>query len=316
MIKALSFLVSTGFCWVAVGAVVGLIGRKGFNILYYQVMSGVFGLCAGLAIYVFSPASVIPPAGLPTSTWAGVVAGGLANGLFNYLMIQFMGVAMTRGPNAIVWATIQSGLIYPFLMGWLVFGVPMNAFRAVGIVLIIASIVLYAARGGAGNGAAEGGGKIPLRVWFVPSLLGMLCCGINQCGGNLPSYLEHGQDFPSVFRTLLSNAGSLAGCLGHVLLRGACGKWPPKPRKGELASLAVYTLGLMCVGYTSTVFLQFPGLDLLKNLGAGAMGYPIMVASCIIGFFPYGLFVLREKINPIQALGAVVGVAGIILGCL
>ena len=46
------------------------------------------------------------------------------------------------------------------------------------------------------------------------------------------------------------------------------------------------------------------------------MGFPIMVASCIAAFFPYGLFVLREKINPLQALGAAVGVAGIILGCL
>ena len=46
------------------------------------------------------------------------------------------------------------------------------------------------------------------------------------------------------------------------------------------------------------------------------MGYPVMVASCIVGFFPYGLLVLRERINPLQALGAAVGIAGIVLGCL
>ena len=40
------------------------------------------------------------------------------------------------------------------------------------------------------------------------------------------------------------------------------------------------------------------------------------IGALFIGFFPYGMLVLRERFNPIQLFGAVVGVAGIILGCL
>ncbi len=36
----------------------------------------------------------------------------------------------------------------------------------------------------------------------------------------------------------------------------------------------------------------------------------------IIGLFPYGILVLKEKLNVRQAIGALVGVTGIVLGCL
>lgn len=323
MLKALVFLVTTGFCWVAVGAVVGLIGRRGLNLLYYQIICSALSLVISLVIGLCSPSQLIPPEGISASTWFWVVAGSLANGVFNYLMIQFMGLAMKKGPNAVVWATIQSGLIYPFFMGWLVFHEKMSTCRIVGIVLIVASVILYAARGKADKAAATlrlgpspSPSPPPVIAWLVPSLLGMLCCGINQCGGNLPSYLERGQDFPSIFRTLLLNVGGLLGCLGGILWGGFRGRWPARPRKGELLRLTIYCVSVMSVSYTSNILFMFPGLDALKNLGRGPLGYPIMVCSCIIGFFPYGLFVLREKINPIQAIGAAVGVAGIILGCL
>lgn len=315
MLKALSFLVTTGISWVAVGAIVGLIGRKGLNLIFYQIISGLFSVAVSIAIAIASPEKVIPPQGVPVSTWIGVVCGGVSCGVFNYIMIQFMGIAMKKGPNSIVWATIQSGLIYPFLMGWLVFGEKMNAYRALGIVLIIASIVLYAARGkadGSNSDAGQSKEKVPVSAWFIPSVLGMLCCGTNQCGGNLPSFLERGQEFPGIFRSLLCSGASLICCICHIMINRS---WP-KPRPGEIRTIALYTIGLMCISYPVGVLLQYPGLDMLKNLGAGSMGYPIMVASCIIGFFPYGLLVLREKINPLQAIGAVVGVAGIILGCL
>lgn len=320
MLKALIFLVTTGFCWVAVGAVVGLIGRRGLNLLYYQIICSALSLVISLSIGFFFPDKLIPPEGISASTWFWVIAGSLANGVFNYLMIKFMGLAMKKGPNAVVWATIQSGLIYPFFMGWLVFHEKMSACRIAGIVLIVASVILYAARGKA-SGKSDAPSASPsetggVTAWLLPALLGMLCCGINQCGGNLPSYLERGQDFPSVFRALFLHVGGLLGCLGGILWGGFRGKWPDKPRKGELLRLTIYCASVLSVSYTANILFMFPGLDALKNLGRGPLGYPIMVCSCIIGFFPYGLFVLREKINPIQAVGAVVGIAGIILGCL
>ena len=76
-----------------------------------------------------------------------------------------------------------------------------------------------------------------------------------------------------------------------------------------------YAAVLGTVSFLTGKYLAFPGLDRLERLGAGSMGYPVMVASCIIGFFPYGLLVLRERIDLRQTIGAILGLAGILLGC-
>lgn len=317
MTKAILLLVSTGVSWVVVGAVVGLIGRRGLNLIHYQVIGGVLRILVSLTIGLFTSAHLLPPAGIAPSVWAGVIVGCLFFGLLNYVMIQFMGMAMQKGPNAIVWAIIQSGFIYPFLMGWLVFHEPMSVGRVAGILLIIASVALYAAREGAGGDAGKSAReKAPVRVWIVPALLGMLFCGLNQCGGSIPSHLPRGSEFPTIFRDLITSTGGLVGCCCGLLHLGMHGALPPLPSRREFAQLLYCSAGVLCVNYTAAVVLQYRGLDLLKQYDRLSLGFPITVASCIVAFFPYGILVLREKINPVQALGAIVGVAGIVLCCL
>ncbi|MGI5868353.1 MAG: hypothetical protein ACOX9C_02765 [Kiritimatiellia bacterium] len=320
MFTALLFLISTGLSWIVVGAAVGLIGRRGLNLLYYQILYAFCGIIMSVALAVYDPSKLIPPAGISTSTWCWTLIGSFSNGFFNYLMIRLMGTAMKRGPNAIVWATIQSGFIYPFLMGWLIFGVPMNACRITGIILIVTSIFLYAARGKARSAQNVTGAQQratdssePVAAWLIPSLLGMLCCGINQCGANLASYLPRGQEFPSAFRNLVSIFGALVGCSLGLAWQHIEGTRLRRPTWRDLRTTAIFAAAVMSVSFTSNVFLMYPGLDILESLGRGPMGYPIMVCSCVIGFFPYGIFVLKERINPIQALGVVVGIVGIVL---
>ena len=86
------------------------------------------------------------------------------------------------------------------------------------------------------------------------------------------------------------------------------------PRMHECS--AVYAAVLGAISFLTSRYLAFPGLDRLEHLGAGSMGYPVMVASCIIGFFPYGLLALHERIDLRQAVGAVLGITGILLGCI
>ncbi len=323
MTKAILMLVATGSSWVVVGAVVGMISRRGLNLLHYQIIGGVARIALSLAIGAFTSAKLLPPAGISPKIWAGVLAGCIAFGLFNYFMVQLMGVAMLRGPNAIVWAIIQSGFIYPFLMGWIVFHEPMSAGRVIGILMIIASIFLYAARGKA-NAAKGPAGPVdaartertPVRAWLMPALLGMLFCGLNQCGGSIPSHLPRGDEFPAIFRDIVTCAGGLVGCACGLASLGFRGQMPPLPTRREFALLTGFALGVISINYTAAVVLQFPALDLLKTYDRLSMGFPVTVAACIAAFFPYGLIVLHEKLNPIQALGAAVGIAGIVIGCL
>ena len=328
MTLALLLLVATGLSWVSVGAAVGHVERRGWSLVRYQILLCLVCVALGLVGWAAAPDAFVPRAGCPVQTSVLVIAGILSSGVFNYLMILAMGSAMKHGPNAIVWAIVQSGLIYPFLMGWLVFDVPMGLRRLCGIALIVASVFLYASRRAEASARDDSQAKAPgasgagadepstLRQWLPAALLGMLCCGINQCGANLPSYLEGGQEFSGTFRTFALYFGILVSALVHLGIQRLRGTRLAPAAPGEMRGLAAWTIGVGAVSFLTSRYLAFPGLDTLKRLGAGSMGYPVMVASCIIGFFPYGLFVLRETINVRQAVGAVLGLAGILIGCL
>lgn len=317
MLYSVILLVLEGCSWIVVGAFVGLIGRRNIDLSLFQTVNSAFALIVTAALALFNPEGVIPPAGIPARTWVLVVTGVTAFGLFNYVMIEFMGRAMSRGPNSVVWAIIQSGLIFPFLMGTFVFGEPMGVFRAVGIVLILASVVMYSiGKNGAEPSASKQSGSFI--SWFVPALLGMLCCGINQCAASLPSFVERGNEFPAAFRTFFCYIGILipGGIVSMRRALAARASGAVYVTRGQMRMILIIASAEFIVGYLGSVFLQFPGLDGMKACGRGAMGYPIMVASCIAGFFPYGVLFLHEKVSPIQAVGAVVGIAGILLGCL
>ena len=314
MFIALLLLICQGLSWVPVGAVVGHIERRGYNLALYQIFSCAACVAAGLIGWATSQEAFFPRGGCPPQTMVLVITAMLVCDLFNYLMYLFMGKAMKRGPNAIVWAIIQSGLIYPFLMGWLVFHVPAGPRRLCGIAMIVASIFFYASRGGASK---DGGGAsgVPLRAWLPAALLGMLCCGINQCCSNLPSYLEGGTAFSGAFRTSVTHLALLLSGVAHLVIRRVRGCKSLLPPSGQIRTLAVYAVVMGIIAFLTGTYLAYPGLDRLQRLGVGSMGYPVMVASCIIGFFPYGLLVLRERIDLRQTIGAILGLAGILIGC-
>ena len=169
MTKAVLLLFASGLSWVSVGAAVGFVERCGYDLVLYQILLCAVCVALGLAGWLAAPGAFFPEGGAPALTWALVIVALLLCGVFNYLMNVMMGKAMKRGPNAVVWAIIQSGLVYPFLMGSLVFGVPMGPRRLCGIALIVASVFLYAAREKPGGDGPSGGPSAP-GPWtdFIP----------------------------------------------------------------------------------------------------------------------------------------------------
>ncbi len=314
MFTALLLLIAHGLSWVPIGAVVGHIERRGYSLVFYQIFSCAVCVASGLIGWTTSQEVFFPRSGCPSRTMVLVVSALVVCGVFDYLMFVFMGRAMKRGPNAIVWAIIQSGLIYPFLMGWLIFHVPAGPRRLCGIAMIVASIFFYASRGGASK-QRDGASGMSLRAWLPAALFGMLCCGINQCCANLPSYLEGGKDFSGAFRTSVTHLALLLAGVAHLAIKHVRGDKSLLPPSGQIRTLAVYAVVMGIIAFLTGKYLAYPGLDKLQRLGVGSMGYPVMVASCIIGFFPYGLLVLRERIDLRQTIGAILGLAGILLGC-
>ena len=106
MTKAILLLFATGLSWVSVGAAVGHVERRGYNLVRYQILLCIVCVVFGLAGWAAAPTAFLPQDGAPALTWTLVIAATLLCGVFNYLMNMMMGRAMKSGPNAIVWAII------------------------------------------------------------------------------------------------------------------------------------------------------------------------------------------------------------------
>lgn len=313
--RGIVYLVATGASWIAVGAAVKAIGRRGLSLALYQSVSACMSFAVAGAMAAADPASATLPKGVGTGVWTGVVIGSFAYGLLNCAMLHYMGKAMQRGSSAIVWSIVQSGFIYPFLMAWVVFREPVGAGKVAGMALILASVAIYGrgAAGGRQPSADAPGCGAPARSYLAPALLGMLFCGLNQCGGSLPSHLPRGNEFPPVFRTVLCSAGILCGNIPLLVREAKSGAGAFRRGLGAILCLAILC---QIISFAANVFLLFPGLDLLEGRGMLSIGFPVAVASSIVFFFIYSALVLRERITPLQAAGGAIGIAGIAACCL
>ena len=77
----------------------------------------------------------------------------------------------------------------------------------------------------------------------------------------------------------------------------------------------IYCFVLEGFSILSSIFLLYPGMNLLANAGVGAIAFPLMVASCIIGFEFYAVVILKERRNLPQILALIMMLLGIIALC-
>jgi len=142
----------------------------------------------------------------------------------------------------------------------------------------------------------------------------MLLCGLNQCCANLPSYLNNGESVGSVYRACLSQVGMLCGWLIGAAATRTLSR--PEFRPGEFRKILFFAISLNAVGLTANYLLFYNALDFLAKAGAGSLGYPLVVSSCVVGFFLYSAIFLREKGGFFQKSGCILGIAGIVIICL
>lgn len=303
----LLFLMLTGCCWVAVGVVISRAARDRLDMGLIQLCTaaGLFALSLSMLLvsHLFFPGE---PVSLRTKLI--VAACHLCQGLLNFLMIELMARAMRKGPNGIIWSIVQSGLVFPFAMGVLCLGVPLSPTRGVGIIAITASMFLYGSRRQQTRGAACSG----FWQWFAPALAAMFLCGGNQCLGNIASYLPEGPALGSPYRVLFIQTGTFTAWLAANRARGALSLLP-RLRAQPRGTFLWCVTGLWAASALSSCFFLYPGLDRVARAGVGAIGYPVAVCTCVIGFLLYSMIGLREKIEPLQKLGLVAGLAGIAL---
>ncbi len=293
MTLGIILLVLAGLGWVGIGAVISFCAARKINLALVQLGQTVLCLAAGLAIMLFQPAPECSQ-----TVHLTVFAALFLSGVGNFCAFELMNRAMRIGPNGVVWALAQSALVFPFLFGVVFYNVALTPARIFGVVFIIASIIFFGMA--KKSGSAETGRS---KKWLWLALGSFAAGGITQTAANFPSYIEGGLAVSSVARTTYLQMGALAGfALVWLINREKL------ERKGTLLPIIGLTVFYLAIFFG----LLFRGLNMLAEAGAGSIGYPVMIGSCVIGFFLYSIIFLKEKITPAGAIGFILCLAGVI----
>lgn len=275
LILGICLLLLTGLCWVGIAIVVNDAAEHNRDLDKIQFCTS--GLIAAIALIVL--VIQMPSAEKYQNQFLIFIPVFFA-GIANFAMLSLMKQGMRTGSPGAVWGIVQSGLICPFLMGILFFGVIPTAARIIGILLIVAGIVLFSRS----KPRRQDCGKL----WLLPTCGAFLVSGMAQCFANLPSYWTSFTMSP-ILRALLVQSGTVSAFVAVFLVR------EKKKPQSDFRSIIKPVLFLTAVQTLSLFFLFYRGLDLTARAGAGAIGYPIAQGSCIAFFIIYEMLRYRKK---------------------
>lgn len=294
-------MVLVGSSWCLTGFIMGDAPKKGVDPCLVQFFGFLLTIAASLLVLLGTDS--FPHCPLPVLL---LTCGALAlGGALNFFMLLIMSYAMQRGPNGIIWAIIQSALIFPFLGGVLFFHVAVTGERLLGLAALLAALGFFAC--GKDN-SRQGTG------WKLPAFLCLMICAVQQNLTTAPAYFEEAREVNSIVRTLASATGGLLAALLYLLFRSS----PAKTLVANLHKPALwkYVAGLQGFNLIFAYTLFYPGMNVMADHGLGGMCYPLMVGSCIISFTLLSATALKERLRPLQALGLALCLLGLVMLCL
>jgi drug/metabolite transporter (DMT)-like permease len=221
---------------------------------------------------------------------------GIPFGISMYLALRLYFVVARRAKLNISWLIIQFSLLVPFSLSILIYRETLEPQAILGVVLIFSSIVFFAlGRGSSGQDSA-----IPdARTWVLLALsslfsgMGMsvprIYIALNPVGGAFTLAFYQGLTL-----VILSGAGLLLS-------------WKKNPRKNTGGVLLI-ALSMGVTSVPSTAFITM-ALKFLR----GAVVYPLRSVINILCVFILSFLLFKERVRPLEAIGSVMAVAGIVL---
>lgn len=301
MVRGIIEMITVGLCWTSFGVVMGFAPKKKvdvgillfFSSLAAMAVCGTMGLLSGF------------PQNVPAVPY-GITFGSLfVCGALNYVQLDLMSRAMSRGPNGIIWSVIQCSFVFPFLTGVLFFQAKCSFLNALGAVLIVCALLIL----GLGKENKVNGS------WKLFAFLSLLSTGIAQILSNLPSYYPEANAISSIWRSACFALGLAAGTVGgsFLLLKGKL----MQEVRSNVGNFNMWIFVIVLQGFEilASIFLLYPGMNRLAEAGVGAIAYPLVVASGIVGFEAYTLIGLKEKRSFLQILAFFMTLCGIALLC-
>ena len=302
MLFALCILILVGIIWTTTGVVMGGVARKGVAVESMQCVSYLLGTVVCLLLLPLYPSIELK------GGWVLFALGMyFLVGVLNYFVNVTMTAAMKRGPNSLVWAILQAGMIVPFVVGICLHDVHAGPLRLIGMAVMLTALALISmdrseTSGGDGN------------AWLVLSFVTFLIVGVQQSVNTEPSYYpEIRSGIPILYRCLALCAGNFVATLPYAMRLAFKGEGARL--RDELSGrwLWFYAILLQTSILVEKLFLSYRGMDMMAKLGSGAISYPVMVISCIAFFTLYSIVFLHEKVTWRSACGLVLCTSGIVL---
>ena len=300
MLFAISALIFVGLTWTLAGIVVGSAAKHGLKTGFIQFCGAIISVLISLGVLCFMPRTGTSP-----QVFCVVMGVLVAAGAINFTMLEFMAAAMQRGQNGLIWSLIQSALVIPFVVGVIFFGSELNSVRGTGVFLIVLSIIILGTQ--KKNGPQEKG------KWRLLTFIAFILAGLTITLINSPSYFRQADTVTSVQRALAVALGTfLASTIRNLYTAGKKNILKEFSEHIRNKRFIFYILTFQGFGIISGYFLIYPAMNALAKAGTGAIAYPLMISSCIIGFNLYSMFMLREKWTFLQVLatfGCIIGAA-------
>lgn len=307
---AIPALCVVGASWCIIGYVMRNCPKNDISSSSIQKAGAFLSIVVCLLILAITRQRITSPA----SSTAIICIVYILSGVFNFSMLQFMSLSMQRGPSGIIWAIIQSALIFPFMGGVVFFGQGANRIQWLGILLIIFALFLF----GASKNNHSTHERQPSECnWRVLAFCAFVCAALQQNMSTSPSYYPVTSGVPSIVRAMAVSLGTLIGCYIFNLFHAKSIKDNGRARSNYKRPIFwKYVLAVQFFALVTTYLLLFPSLDIMAQKGLGGAAYPLMVGSSIVSFTILAVCQFRERLRPLQVLGLIFCTAGLVAICL
>ena len=233
-------------------------------------------------------------------------------GVLNYFLNISMAAAMKRGPNSLVWAILQTGMIVPFIIGICFHGEQAGFIRLSGMAAMLAALALISLDKDKGSHAE--GGSAKGKSWLFIAFAALLIAGAQQTVNTEPSYnSEIRTGIPVIYRCLALIGGNWVAAFPYLLKTTF--KGGVKALRDEFSGkwIWIFAITLQASLLMEKLFLSFRAMDMMARIGRGGVSYPVMVVSCIAGFTLYSMTILHEKVTWRSAIGLMLCTIGIVM---
>jgi drug/metabolite transporter (DMT)-like permease len=286
--KDLWIVFLSGFCSGLAGLTYKFRHKHGYAIdvllLFFSFFFTVFTF---LCIVVF---------GQPFFT-LGALIFGLCFGIVNIAAIRIMFLVTRETKISISWTVLQYSVLLPFLLSVIIFNEHPRIGALLGVGCIFISIPLF----GLGKGAGKEERSIPtIRI----GLLLFLASFLTGVMFSIPKFYSHIDQTGGTF-TLLFYSGMPMVVTALVLTLINVGK-----DIGTKMNMGVFVLSLyMTAANVAAVALLVISLRYLD----GSIVYPLRTVVNVLSIFIMSFIFFREKATFLEAVGAVIALAGLVL---